>query len=183
MDGGDVFELSAEFFGGAFGVEDVHGADGGGGDDGEVVNLEVRPALGTELWTRVVGGVEEVDLNDGMVAACELEGAILDDDVEGGVGVIAGADADGCVVDETAGIEDDRTIHGREESLTATECAVGQEDVATVAVDVEAVDVAAVEEGLAEVVGTENAPVAVGLYHLELGVIDVVHGECIAIVA
>lgn len=118
-----------------------------------------------------------------MVAASKLEGTVGDVDIERSVGVVAGADADGSVVDEMAVDERDDAIHRGEERLTATEGAVGQKDVATIAMDVEAVDVAAVEEGLAEVVGAEHAPVAMGFYHLKRRVIDVIHREGVAIVA
>ena len=113
----------------------------------------------------------------------EFKNAVAHHDVEGGVGIVAGADTHGDAIHETAGVESDGAVHGGKLGLSLPQSASLEQDVPAVAVDVETVDVTVCQHSVGKVVCAENPPVTVSGHPFELSVPQVVEGEGVTTVA
>ncbi len=94
----------------------------------------------------------------------EMEGAVEEEEVERGVGVIGGFDEQRGAVVEDAVLEGDGAEDGGELVVERGKTAAVCQNVAAVAVDVEAVYVAVLKEGGVDVVGAEDAPFRTGIH-------------------
>ena len=161
-------------------LKELHFLDFFGGVYLQAVDVDIGELGGPQLFTAVEGAVDAASVDEGAVVGGGPPAAAVDAQQEGGVGVVGAFDEDGGEVVEGAVVEGNGAVDGGELVVAVSLEAVFEGDVASVAVDVETVEVGAFYVGVGHVVGAEDAPVGDGSESPDAGVAQVVQHDAVA---